>query len=68
MSVIARVDHGYYTFTSSLITQAGDISKAATGTVRVTDIGEKEKERGITMKSTGVSIYCDYELDVLQIL
>jgi elongation factor 2 len=64
MSVIAHVDHGKSTLTDSLIAKAGIISQAAAGTARATDTREYEKERGITIKSTGVSLYYDYEHDV----
>jgi elongation factor 2 len=62
MSVIAHVDHGKSTLTDSLIAKAGIISEANAGNARFTDTREDEKERGITIKSTGVSLY--YESDV----
>lgn len=64
MSVIAHVDHGKSTLTDSLISKAGIISQAAAGLARATDTREDEKERGITIKSTGVSLYYDYDHDV----
>ena len=63
MSVIAHVDHGKSTLTDSLIAKAGIIAGDAAGDVRFTDTREDEKERGITIKSTGVSLY--YESDVV---
>jgi len=57
MSVIAHVDHGKSTLTDSLIAKAGIISEAAAGDARFTDTRQDEKERGITIKSTGVSLY-----------
>ncbi len=62
MSVIAHVDHGKSTLTDSLIAKAGIISEAKAGEARFTDTRADEQERGITIKSTGVSIY--YEMDV----
>ena len=62
MSVIAHVDHGKSTLTDSLIAKAGIISDANAGNARFTDTREDEKERGITIKSTGVSLY--YESDI----
>jgi elongation factor 2 len=62
MSVIAHVDHGKSTLTDSLICKAGIISAKAAGEARYTDTREDEKERGITIKSTGVSLY--YEADI----
>lgn len=57
MSVIAHVDHGKSTLTDSLIAKAGIIAAKAAGEARYTDTREDEKERGITIKSTGVSLY-----------
>lgn len=61
MSVIAHVDHGKSTLTDSLIAKAGIISNANAGEARFTDTRADEQERGITIKSTGVSLY--YELE-----
>lgn len=63
MSVIAHVDHGKSTLTDSLIAKAGIISDAAAGEARFTDTRQDEKDRGITIKSTGVSLYYEYNLD-----
>jgi elongation factor 2 len=57
MSVIAHVDHGKSTLTDSLIAKAGIISEANAGKARFTDSRADEQERGITIKSTGVSLY-----------
>ena len=62
MSVIAHVDHGKSTLTDSLICKAGIISSKAAGEARYTDTREDEKERCITIKSTGVSLYYEYDL------
>jgi len=62
MSVIAHVDHGKSTLTDSLIAKAGIIAGKAAGDARYTDTREDEKERGITIKSTGVSLYYDYNI------
>merc|ERR1712151_275111 len=59
MSVIAHVDHGKSTLTDSLIAKAGIIAMKAAGDDRYMDTREDEKERGITIKSTGVSLYFD---------
>jgi len=61
MSVIAHVDHGKSTLTDSLICKAGIISAKASGDARYTDTRADEQERGVTIKSTGVSLY--FELD-----
>jgi elongation factor 2 len=64
MSVIAHVDHGKSTLTDSLIAKAGIIASKNAGDARYTDTREDEQQRGITIKSTGVSLY--YEYDLLQ--
>jgi elongation factor 2 len=64
MSVIAHVDHGKSTLTDSLIARAGIIADANAGNARVTDTRPDEKDRGITIKSTGVSLY--FETDIVE--
>ena len=61
MSVIAHVDHGKSTLTDSLIARAGIIAEDKAGDARYTDNRQDEADRGITIKSTGVSLY--YEFD-----
>ena len=61
LSVIAHVDHGKSTLSDSLIAKAGIIATKAAGNERYMDTREDEKERGITIKSTGVSLYFDYK-------
>lgn len=63
MSVIAHVDHGKSTLTDSLIAKAGIIASSAAGNSRFMDDRDDEKDRGITIKSTGVSLY--YESDIV---
>jgi elongation factor 2 len=57
MSVIAHVDHGKSTLTDSLLAKAGIISAAKAGDAKATDTRKDEQERGITIKSTAVSLY-----------
>lgn len=61
MSVIAHVDHGKSTLTDSLIARAGIIAMKSAGSERYMDTREDEKERGITIKSTGVSLHFSYK-------
>ncbi|VAI79898.1 unnamed protein product [Triticum turgidum subsp. durum] len=57
MSVIAHVDHGKSTLTDSLVAAAGIIAQEVAGDVRMTDTRADEAERGITIKSTGISLF-----------
>ncbi|ETO21497.1 hypothetical protein RFI_15703 [Reticulomyxa filosa] len=61
ISVIAHVDHGKSTLTDSLISSAGIIAEQRAGDVRFMDSRDDEQARGITIKSTSVSLY--YERD-----
>lgn len=61
MSVIAHVDHGKSTLTDSLVSKAGIIASAKAGETRWTDTRPDEKERGITIKSTAISMYFEVE-------
>eukprot|EP00759_Apiculatamorpha_spiralis_P043384 PhF_6_TR40800/c0_g1_i1/m.61637/K03234/EEF2; elongation factor 2 len=57
MSVIAHVDHGKSTLTDSLVAAAGIIAVAKAGDLRITDTRADEMQRGITIKSTAISMY-----------
>lgn len=61
MSVIAHVDHGKSTLTDSLVAAAGIMAQEMAGDMRITDTRKDEQERGITIKSTSISLY--YKLD-----
>merc|ERR1712087_284941 len=61
MSVIAHVDHGKSTLTDSLICKAGIISAKQAGDARFTDTRADEQERGVTIKSTGVTLYFEHD-------
>jgi len=61
LSVIAHVDHGKSTLTDSLVCRAGIIANAKAGEARYTDSRQDEQERGITIKSTGVSLFYEVE-------
>jgi elongation factor 2 len=67
MSVIAHVDHGKTTLTDSLVQKAGIISSKAAGGARYTDTRADEAERGITIKSTGISMFFEYDLKAGQV-
>lgn len=59
---LAAVDHGKSTLTDSLVSKAGIIASAKAGD-RFTDTRPDEKERGITIKSTAISMYFEVEKD-----
>lgn len=61
MSVIAHVDHGKSTLSDSLIAKAGIIAEKDAGDRRIMDTREDEQARGITIKSTSVSLYYERE-------
>jgi translation elongation factor EF-G len=50
------VDHGKSTLTDSLVSKAGIIASSKAGDMRFTDTRDDEKERGITIKSTAISM------------
>eukprot|EP00746_Dinoflagellata_sp_MGD_P148688 gnl/MRDRNA2_/MRDRNA2_80862_c0_seq1.p1 gnl/MRDRNA2_/MRDRNA2_80862_c0~~gnl/MRDRNA2_/MRDRNA2_80862_c0_seq1.p1 ORF type:complete len:850 (+),score=49.80 gnl/MRDRNA2_/MRDRNA2_80862_c0_seq1:17-2566(+) len=66
MSVIAHVDHGKSTLTDSLVAAAGIISMDQAGDTRLTDTRADEQERGITIKSTGISLYFEMPYSMIQ--
>lgn len=68
MSVIAHVDHGKSTLTDSLVCKAGIISARHAGTARYTDTRQDEQERGITIKSTGISMFFEYNMDAGEVV
>lgn len=61
MCVIAHVDHGKSTLTDALVYKAGIITEQQAGQRRFTDSLETEQLKGITIKSSAVSMF--YELD-----
>ena len=65
ISVIAHVDHGKSTLTDSLVAAAGIISLDSAGDTRLTDTRQDEQERGITIKSTGISLFFEVQEDIL---
>ena len=59
IAIIAHVDHGKTTLTDSLLARAGIISTTQAGTKRATDTLKAEQEKGITIKSTAISLHFD---------
>jgi elongation factor 2 len=48
-----------------LVSKAGIIAGSKAGDMRFTDTREDEKERGITIKSTAISMYFEVDKDEL---
>jgi len=61
MCVIAHVDHGKSTLSDSLVAAAGFMADNMVGDTRFMDTRPDEQERGVTIKSTGITLY--YELE-----
>lgn len=63
ISVIAHVDHGKSTLTDALVCRAGLISENHSGEKLFTHSTPDEIDRGITIKSTAVSMYFEMNND-----
>jgi elongation factor 2 len=61
ISVIAHVDHGKTTLTDSLVAKAGIIAQEKAGNTCFTHLRKDEKERGVTIKSTSISLGYEYD-------
>lgn len=57
LSPIPTVDHGKSTLTDSLLSKAGIIASAKAGDTRAMDTRADEQERGITIKSTAITMF-----------
>ena len=57
MCSLPPVDHGKSTLTDALVQRAGIISAAKAGEQRFTDTRQDEQDRGITIKSTAISLF-----------
>jgi len=65
ISVIAHVDHGKSTLTDCLVIKAKIVSKDSGGG-RYMDSREDEQQRGITIKSSAISLHFQVEKEVLE--
>lgn len=63
MSVVAHVDHGKTTLSDSLVAKAGIIAMKNAGDQCFMMGRADEQERGITIKSSGVSMYYKADMD-----
>ena len=59
------VDHGKSTLTDSLLSKAGIIASDKAGQALFTASRRDERDRGITIKSTAVSMYFEVDKDDL---
>ena len=62
LALIGHIDHGKTTLSDSLLAEAGLLSEAIAGEARVLDYLDEEQRRGITMKSTNISLYYEHSL------
>lgn len=62
VTICAHVDAGKSTTTDALVALCGIISKKDAGSKCETDTRVDEQERGITIKSTGVSMYFEHKV------
>ncbi|MHA2224283.1 MAG: GTP-binding protein [Candidatus Hodarchaeales archaeon] len=61
LGVIAHIDHGKSTLTDSLLAACGLLAEKVAGAARATDTRDDEQERGITIKTTGISLVHEYD-------
>jgi hypothetical protein len=62
------VDHGKSTLTDSLVSKAGIIASSKVGTSPSMDTRPDEKERGITIKSTAISMYFEIDKEEISLI
>jgi len=63
MSVIAHVDHGKTTLADSLLSRAGIIASKSAGDAKFMQGRKDEQERGVTIKSTGVTLFFEHDCE-----
>jgi len=60
LGIIAHIDHGKSTLTDSLLAACGLLADKVAGEARATDTRDDEQERGITIKTTGISLVHEF--------
>jgi len=63
IGLVGHIDHGKTTLSDSLLSEAGLLSRDLAGEARALDYLEEEQKRGITMKSTNISLYYEKSLE-----
>ena len=66
LCILAHVDHGKTTLADSIVASNGLISQRLAGQLRYLDSRQDEQERGITMKSSAVTLgYQDHVINLI---
>ncbi|MDX1588755.1 MAG: translational GTPase TypA [Oleiphilaceae bacterium] len=66
IAIIAHVDHGKTTLVDKLLEQSGTLDRKSSGTDRIMDSNDQERERGITILSKNTAInWRDYRINIV---
>jgi GTP-binding protein len=66
IAIIAHVDHGKTTLVDKLLNQSGTLDRKSSGTDRIMDSSDQEKERGITILAKNTAIaWQDYRFNIV---